>query len=104
MSRFLPPRSFHEFKDRVRVLAHLHRASETSGMRTAARNAAVGGSPRSKHLPEWGGLAVDLVPDNNTHQTRSDLVADAQDLGLWASDEGDHVHIQGLPPSPVQED
>lgn len=82
-----------EFFTKVDALCALYRCSVTSWWRTEARNAAVGGSPKSKHL---GGWAFDLVPDN---PDKHDVLVDAAHaLGLWAVNEGDHVHVQGRAP------
>jgi hypothetical protein len=71
----------------------------TSGLRTAERNAAVGGKPNSQHLRGTAGDYV--VPQAQ----RSQFMADAQAQGLQAIDEGDHVHVQaprGARVMPVQ--
>lgn len=63
----------------------------TSWWRSNARNLDVGGAPRSQHLLGW---AVDFAgPRDESRQ----MVAMAQDLGLTAVDEGDHVHLQMYP-------
>lgn len=79
--------------ERVRCPCALHGASMTSGSRTADRNAAVGGAPKSRHLISLGGLAWDLVPDDATPAKMIALAADAKMLGFWTLVEVDHVHI-----------
>jgi hypothetical protein len=93
-----PPDSMAEFIERIRCLCVLLRCSMTSGMRTSDRNTMVGGARRSKHLVSFGGLAVDLVPDDDSTETRTSVVTMAKQFGLWAVDEMDHVHIQGKEP------
>lgn len=73
--------------------------SETSGRRSAARNASVGGNPHSKHIL---GMARDFVgPSAAANQVAAE---EANDLGLWwklhDTGSGDHLHTQGLPPGP----
>ena len=92
--------SYGEFWSVVRALCALYDASVTGGPRTAARNAAVGGTPRSRHLLVYGGKAADLVPDDWAHAPA--LAADAVKLGLWSKvDEsetkGKHVHVHDEP-------
>lgn len=93
------PESYAVFCERVRCLCALHSASVTSGIRSEGRNARVGGSPASKHRLEAGGWAADLALDSQGDTEASQrLVDDARRLGLWAVDEGDHVHLQGIAP------
>lgn len=62
--------------------------SMTSGVRTAQRNAEVGGQPNSQHLR---GTAADYaVPP----QLKPAFVSRAKQLGYQAIDEGDHIHLQ----------
>jgi len=68
--------------------------SQTSGTRTPARNAQVGGHPHSVHL--FPGLARDYVPDDPSQA--ADIVADAHRMGLWGLWHEGHVHLQALPP------
>jgi hypothetical protein len=85
-----------QFAEIVLSLVAQFHCSETSGVRTPARNARVGGAKRSRHLLQYGkGLARDLVPDDNTVAVRQALVREAKRRGLWALDEGDHVHVDG---------
>lgn len=85
------------------VLCVIHGASETSGHRTHLRNNIVGGASQSRHQSmngdeNWcGAKARDLALDDNTEENRQALVRDAQALGLYALDEGDHVHIHDQP-------
>ena len=81
-----------EFRLAVMTLAQRHRFSETSGLRTAKRNKAVGGNKNSRHLL---GLAVDVVLDDMGKGPREALIADARRMGLVAVYEGDHIHLQG---------
>lgn len=77
-------------------------ASETSGRRSVARNAAVGGNPASKHVL---GMARDFVA--GTQGELEEIAEAAAAVGLWFKvhdvGSGDHVHTQGLPPGPVAE-
>ena len=95
MSKLLAPDSFAQYQERKLCLCALFSCSVTSGVRTIGHNAAVGGSPVSKHVLHMGGMADDLVPDKNTLELRGELVQAAHALGLWALDEVSHVHIQG---------
>lgn len=61
----------------------------TSWWRSAQHNAAVGGNPRSQHLL---GLAADTTP--NSGANRIALKQAFFNAGLWALDEGDHIHVQ----------
>ena len=61
----------------------------TSWWRSPERNTAVGGAPQSQHLY---GLAVDAVP-----RDFDAFMADARRIGLYAVDEGNHVHLQIFP-------
>ena len=92
--------SYGEFWSVVRALCALYGASVTGGPRSSARNATVGGAPRSRHLLEHGGKAADLVPDDWSQAPA--LAADAVRLGLWSQvDEsetkGRHVHVHDEP-------
>lgn len=74
-------------------------AQVTSGKRTPAHNAKVGGKPNSKHLSNE---AVDLVP--RPGETMAQLHARVSKVpGVRAINEGDHVHVQrtsGTSPRP----
>lgn len=60
----------------------------TSGVRSAERNAQVGGQPNSQHL---SGTAADYaVPANQ----KPAFISRARQLGYQAIDEGDHIHLQ----------
>lgn len=79
--------------------------SETSGARTAARNAAAGGRPDSKHVL---GMARDFGADGSAQERHERLVEASRvalELGLWCLvhdvGKGDHLHAQGLPVGPV---
>lgn len=89
-----------EFDAACRLL--IHRCpwlSETSGRRSAARNAAVGGHAESKHLI---GMARDFVSPNTNGLNQAAIKA--KDLALWTKvhdvGSGDHLHVQGLPTGP----
>lgn len=83
--------SISEFRFASWVLCRVFNCSETSGHRTAERNAQVGGSEGSQHLIGGG---MDLVPTPNTKEQRARVKDAAEALGLWALDETHHVHIQ----------
>ena len=78
-----------DFTCKINILSMAHAFSVTSWLRTPARNEAVGGAKRSKHL---FGLAVDCVLDDPSKA--KNLVKSAGEMGLVAIEEGDHVHIQ----------
>lgn len=78
-----------QFNDALTDLHSSFAFSETSGWRTPARNAQVGGHPNSKHLV---GLGKDVVPDDVGIFPRFRLRAAA--LGVSVLDEGDHWHLQ----------
>jgi len=84
-----------EFWERVMFVCVKFDCSVTSGPRTDARNAHVGGSPGSRHRLVRGGKAADVVPDENTPARRKQVFEYAVELGLWALDETDHVHLDG---------
>ncbi len=79
-----------EFQDIITTLHGRYAFSETSGHRTASRNALVGGHPNSRHLL---GLAIDCILDDDIRD-EGDFVADAKRLGLNVIVEGDHTHLQ----------
>ena len=85
--------SYAEFCITMKVLCVLFSCSETSGIRTADHNTEVGGVNLSRHQVVYGGKARDLVPDESTPEKRKEVKDAAIKLGLWAQDEGDHVHI-----------
>ena len=76
--------------------------SATSGRRSAERNRAVGGSPRSKHLI---GMARDYSAPSQAGLDNGGRVAG--ELGLWFKvhdvGSGNHLHVQGLAPGEVSE-
>lgn len=84
-----------EFWGHVMYLCALYSCSVTSGPRTTRRNTSVGGAGQSRHLLSMGGLAADLVPDENTIERRAEIATAARALGLWTLDEGDHLHVDG---------
>lgn len=78
--------------------------SETSGGRTEARNAAVGGKPGSKHVV-GGHNSVGRDFSASTVKQLHDAAKVAVELGLWALvhdvGSGKHLHTQGLAPGRV---
>jgi len=80
-----------DFAEALYAFAARHGASQTSGLRSVAHNAAVGGVARSAHL---FGLAADVVYDE--HQALADVSDTARRLGLLLIREGDHDHLQPL--------
>lgn len=86
-----PPRPPASFPSASAVTGALPGATITSGLRTPAHNAAVGGVPNSYHLQ---GKAYDIVPQQG--QTMGNLAAAAgqQFPGVKVLNEGNHVHIQ----------
>jgi hypothetical protein len=95
--------TYTDFRLLVMALARIYDCSESSGLRTPARNRQVGGAEHSRHQliasdATWtGGMAADLVPDVNTSESRAAVAAAARKLGLRAIDESDHVHIHCEP-------
>ena len=85
--------TYSEFCWTVRILCVLHNASETSGIRSPVRNELVGGVERSRHMVANGGMARDLILDEPNAENRFSLVTSAKKLGLFALDEGDHIHV-----------
>ena len=81
--------SFTDFHHAVEFLCTQFGGSITSGHRSTARNAMVGGHKNSKHLD---GLAVDMVLDDPAQH--GELMAACSRLGLRAIDESDHIHVQ----------
>lgn len=84
-----------EFLEAVLLIVEAHSGSVTSGMRSRARNTAVGGHPRSRHLT---GYALDVVLDvmDDTHITA--FIDALRGVGALGINEGDHVHVQPLGP------
>lgn len=70
-------------------LAARYEFRETSGYRCALDNAAVGGVHYSAHQ-YWVG--TDIIPRGDID--RKELIEAARRLGLFALDEGDHIHLQ----------
>lgn len=91
-----PSRTREEYRQRRDQLIRWYSCSVTSGKRTKARNRRKGGHRLSKHLVD---MADDLVADDILKHP--EVEARAKELGLWAENEGDHVHIQGLKPGPI---
>lgn len=82
------------FAVKILQLCLLHDCSVSSWVRTAKRNASVGGSIYSQHLL---GLAVDLVPDEPAKIP--DIMRDARRLDLVPIDEWEHkkhIHVQAM--------
>lgn len=73
----------------IHTLCTIHSASVTSWIRTAKRNAAVGGGVNSRHLI---GMGCDCVLDDKAKTAA--FTAAARALGLQVADEGDHIHIE----------
>lgn len=73
----------------VHMLCTIYRCSITSWHRTEQRNRDKGGLVNSFHLE---GLAADLLPDDLGERER--IAYAARNLGLDASIEGDHVHVE----------
>ena len=73
--------------------------SETSGHRSPDRNAAVGGSPESKHLC---GLARDFVDSDDVYGGPAGV---AKEIGFWIAvhdkGSGNHLHVQGAATGPL---
>jgi hypothetical protein len=89
-----------EFDEACRQLWQAHpELSETSGRRSAERNASVGGKALSKHVL---GMARDFAGPAGVLR---DAAATARALGLWIDTHdvgsGMHLHVQGLAPGDV---
>lgn len=84
----LPTRALY-FTILIALVQQRYPCSVTSWWRTRLHNVALDGHPESFHLQ---GIAADLVLDNPEH--RAPLKRFAEDLGLQAMDEGDHVHVE----------
>lgn len=88
-----------EFDSAMRRLIARHPGlSETSGYRSAVRNAIKGGKAGSKHRL---GMARDVVAISTDILATAALTA--VELGLWIEHEdigqpNEHLHVQGLPP------
>lgn len=78
-----------DFLGHILTICTIYRASVTSWIRTAAHNAAVGGSKQSRHLD---GMACDLVADSDSDNAA--IINAAHRLSLDAVFEGDHIHIE----------
>ena len=83
------------------ILRRVPGLSQTSGGRSTARNAAVGGNRASKHVID---MARDYV---GTRDDMNNGAAVCRILGLWYRihdvGSGNHLHVQGLPPGDVAE-
>ena len=86
----LVPFALREFVARVGRASWPGDTVATSWYRSPQRNSLVRGATFSQHL---AGLGLDVV----TNDLRG-AVAAARSVGLVAVNEGDHVHIQLLPP------
>lgn len=93
-NRLPPPVTFGEFWERVAVLCAIYSGSWTSGARTEARNAVVGGSSRSYHRLRRGGRGCDVVLDEMSPAALGAFGEAARQCGLDAIDEGDHIHLE----------
>lgn len=87
----VPPRSLHT-PELARFVRLVNAAARTAGSmrltswyRDPARNAAVGGAARSRHLR---GLAIDVVA-----RDPSRAIAAFRAVGLRVLDERDHLHV-----------
>jgi len=89
----LAPGIYAAFLNRLVQSGTMNAVKPTSWWRSLRDNRLVGGLPDSQHLL---GLAADLAPDF-TEPVAQRLNA----VGLVAVDEGDHVHVQLLPPGLV---
>lgn len=78
-----------EFHQTIMDLAARYDFSETSGHRTAKRNASVKGDANSRHLTF---RARDVVLDD--WKEKEAFIADARREGLVAVFETDHIHLQ----------
>jgi uncharacterized protein YcbK (DUF882 family) len=77
------------FCARLWMLLDEYPGSVTSWLRSPAHHKAVGGLTNSLHLE---GLAADIVLDNKT--TMSAAAVYARSLGLYALNEGTHLHVE----------
>lgn len=73
------------------IMQALPGARISSGQRSAAQNADVGGVPNSYHL---SGQAYDVVPPPGVKSAQLAAVARQKFPGLRVLDEGTHIHIQ----------
>lgn len=73
-----------------------HNGSVTGGPRTEKRNAAVGGVERSWHLWSRGGLAVDVIFDDNLERARAINAFERMDYQVIASYADGHIHVEPI--------
>lgn len=83
------------FAEALWRLAQRYHFSVTSWGRTPWWNKKKGGADNSRHL-EW--LAIDVVLD--PHEQRESFLEDCRFMGIHYDDEGDHIHLQAVPPRP----
>lgn len=95
-----PAASGNHFADFNTLVQEFPGATMTSGVRTAERNAQVGGQPNSQHLT---GTAADFAMAPGIKPA---FMARVRQMGYTPIDEGDHVHIQmprgATAPAPAQ--
>jgi hypothetical protein len=97
----MTPQEFHQTVDPIIVR---YEGSVTSGRRSIAHNARVGGSNNSRHLFD---LAKDVVLDNPeetimitrsgksiVYSMKDAFIEECKRQGLVAVDEGTHIHVQ----------
>lgn len=89
-----------EFKNILHPIIFRYNGSATSGIRSAKRNAKVGGSLDSRHLQD---MAEDVVLDTPNKlitikkrkiKTSTAFKNECRRQGLIAVNEGDHIHCQ----------
>lgn len=78
-----------EFAERISLIGMTCEGSVTSWGRSEKHNRAVGGKPLSGHRLFLG---VDMVFDTPAGKVRAAELA--KKLGLTATDEGDHTHLE----------
>jgi len=87
-----------EFSDSMASLCEKHGGSVTSWIRSKKHNAKVGGKSNSRHLTGFGmDVVLDADEDGIAGNDATAIKAfqeDAYSLGIFALDEGDHIHCQ----------